>query len=692
MSETVQEVVTKVEVKTNPQNVKELRDNIKALKQQLDQVKLGTDEWAEAESNLTEQQRVLKQVMAGTTATMEQIRSSAKGVDDSYNSLVNRMADLTKEWRATNDEVKRKDLSKEIGKINKQLKDLDASRGVYSRNVGDYANQMAQGFQSTAGAAGAVINPVKNVTAGLTAMSSTPIVAILGLVINLIDRMIKSLKSSEDTMAAFKVALAPLNALGTAFTNWVQAAGEQLVKLVDKTVKAARAVGKFFGLITEEDEARMEQHTEIVKKENELDKERREAEKANAKSAAEAANLRAKAAEKDKYSAAERLAFINKAADEEKKIADRNVDIAKKEYEILKEKASLAQNSKEENDALAAAEIKVTEAETAHLNKMRELNAQRAEAVNQMKKEEAAAISLNNTLRDLIATMEVESDGLDEVQDAALNLGDKWMQKLKVQGESIDREAERQIKTNQILIEDEQLRADEEFRIRMEAQEKKLELMRQAEEHTTDPLAALQLQQQIADMELDIEVQKHNKIREEEERTKRDRIEAAQKAASMTATIASGTANLLSTIADNMEVTNEKEFKRQQKLQVASATINMLSGVASAVATAMTMGPILGPIMGAINSAIVITSGVAQINKIKAQTFNGSGGSSAASAPAVVSPPNVETSLPTVRNVTSASEEDLLNRMASPVRAYIVDSELQAKESERDRRDRETTF
>ncbi len=692
MSETVQEVVTKVEVKTNPQNVKELRDNIKALKQQLDQVKLGTDEWAEAESNLTEQQRVLKQVMAGTTATMEQIRSSAKGVDDSYNSLVNRMADLTKEWRATNDEVKRKDLSKEIGEINKQLKDLDASRGVYSRNVGDYANQMAQGFQSTAGAAGAVINPVKNVTAGLTAMSSTPIVATLGLVINLIDRMIKSLKSSEDTMAAFKVALAPLNALGTAFTNWVQAAGEQLVELVDKTVKAARAVGKFFGLITEEDEARMEQHTEIVKKENELDKERREAEKANAKSAAEAANLRAKAAEKDKYSAAERLAFINKAADEEKKIADRNVDIAKKEYEILKEKASLAQNSKEENDALAAAEIKVTEAETARLNKMRELNAQRAEAVNQMKKEEAAAISLNNTLRDLIATMEVESDGLDEVQDAALNLGDKWMQKLKVQGESIDREAERQIKTNQILIEDEQLRADEEFRIRMEAQEKKLELMRQAEEHTTDPLAALQLQQQIADMELDIEVQKHNKIREEEERTNQYRIEAAQKAASMTATIASGTANLLSTIADNMEVTNEKEFKRQQKLQVASATINMLSGVASAVATAMTMGPILGPIMGAINSAIVITSGVAQINKIKAQTFNGSGGSSAASAPAVVSPPNVETSLPTVRNVTSASEEDLLNRMASPVRAYIVDSELQAKESERDRRERETTF
>lgn len=692
MSETVQEVVTKVEVKTNPQNVKELRDNIKALKQQLDQVKLGTDEWAEAESNLTEQQRVLKQVMAGTTATMEQIRSSAKGVDDSYNSLVNRMADLTKEWRATNDEVKRKDLSKEIGEINKQLKDLDASRGVYSRNVGDYANQMAQGFQSTAGAAGAVINPVKNVTAGLTAMSSTPIVAILGLVINLIDRMIKSLKSSEDTMAAFKVALAPLNALGTAFTNWVQAAGEQLVELVDKTVKAARAVGKFFGLITEEDEARMEQHTEIVKKENELDKERREAEKANAKSAAEAANLRAKAAEKDKYSAAERLAFINKAADEEKKIADRNVDIAKKEYEILKEKASLAQNSKEENDALAAAEIKVTEAETAHLNKMRELNAQRAEAVNQMKNEEAAAISLNNTLRDLIATMEVESDGLDEVQDAALNLGDKWMQKLKVQGESIDREAERQIKTNQILIEDEQLRADEEFRIRMEAQEKKLELMRQAEEHTTDPLAALQLQQQIADMELDIEVQKHTKIREEEERTNQYRIEAAQKAASMTATIASGTANLLSTIADNMEVTNEKEFKRQQKLQVASATINMLSGVASAVATAMTMGPILGPIMGAINSAIVITSGVAQINKIKAQTFNGSGGSSAASAPAVVSPPNVETSLPTVRTATSASEEDRLNRMASPVRAYIVDSELQAKESERDRIDKETTF
>lgn len=143
-----------------------------------------------------------------------------------------------------------------------------------------------------------------------------------------------------------------------------------------------------------------------------------------------------------------------------------------------------------------------------------------------------------------------------------------------------------------------------------------------------------------------------------------------------------------------MEVTNEKEFKRQQKLQIASATINMLSGVATAVASAMTLGPIMGPIMGAINSATVIATGVAQINKIKQQKY-GSTSSAAPSAPAAsasVPPPNIETQLPTVRTLTGAKEEERLNRMASPVRAYIVDSDLQAKERERDVIDEETSF
>jgi hypothetical protein len=68
--------------------------------------------------------------------------------------------------------------------------------------------------------------------------------------------------------------------------------------------------------------------------------------------------------------------------------------------------------------------------------------------------------------------------------------------------------------------------------------------------------------------------------------------------------------------------------------------------------------------------------GVANINKIKSTSFSGGGVSSSASA--VVSAPRLETSVQSVRNVTSASEEDRLNKMASSQKVYILQSDIEA--------------
>jgi hypothetical protein len=72
--------------------------------------------------------------------------------------------------------------------------------------------------------------------------------------------------------------------------------------------------------------------------------------------------------------------------------------------------------------------------------------------------------------------------------------------------------------------------------------------------------------------------------------------------------------------------------------------------------------------------------GVANINKIKSTSATG-GGAAAASAPsasASVAAPNIDTGLQSVRNVTSASEEDRLNRMAQEQRVYILQSDIEA--------------
>lgn len=683
-------------------SVQDLRDNIKTLRQVMNEATIGTDEYVAAQEELAAQQNALREIQRGSAASIEEVSKAAAGLGTSYAALVNQMKSLTAEYRTTEDVAQKADLAKRIKSINDQLKDMDATRGVFSRNVGDYANQLTKGFQATAGAASSVINPVQNVTAGLTAMSSTPVVAIIGLVVNLLDRLIKSLKSNEETMAAFKVALAPVNALGTAFTKWLQGVAEGFVKFIDWTVKATRAVAKFLGYINEEDEALMEKHIEIAQKENELDKQRRETDKANAKSAAEAANLRAKAAEKDKYTAEERLEFINKAADEEEKIAQRNKDLAQQEYNALKEKADLAQNSKEENDALAAAEIKVMEAETAYMNKLRELNAQRAEAINQMNAQAKAAADAAEKIRALAdLSLDIDVSGLDDIEEINEKIilpEDQWAERAKLMQENIDREVEMQIKKNMLLIEDEQTRADEEWRIRMEAEERKLDVIREAEEKTTDPFTKLELQRQIADMEVDIVIEKNKRIKEENKKTLNDALtdkqEMLSRAAEITAFIGSMTTGILDDIANSMEVTNAKEFKRQQDLQVASATINMIAGAAGAFMQAMATYPApIGAAVGAVMSAVALTTGAMQIRKIKQQKYKGgSSVPSTSSAPAAVSAPNIETQLPTVRTLTGAKEEERLNRMAFPVRAYIVDSDLQAKERERDVIEEETSF
>ena len=158
--------------------------------------------------------------------------------------------------------------------------------------------------------------------------------------------------------------------------------------------------------------------------------------------------------------------------------------------------------------------------------------------------------------------------------------------------------------------------------------------------------------------------------------------------------VASGVTSLLSSIADAYESdtnASEKELKKAKNLRIAAATIDMLSGVVAAISTAMTLGPIAGPIMGAINSAAVIAAGVANIQKIRSTSTSKDGGSGG-DTPAAVSPPSINTNIPTIRTATSASEEDRLNRMASPQKVYILQSDIEAAGSQSKTQIEESSF
>lgn len=154
----------------------------------------------------------------------------------------------------------------------------------------------------------------------------------------------------------------------------------------------------------------------------------------------------------------------------------------------------------------------------------------------------------------------------------------------------------------------------------------------------------------------------------------------------------SSTSSILGSLADMIESgtnVSEREARKAKNLRIASATIDMLQGAVTAYSTAQKLGPPQGPIIGAINAAAVIATGMANIAKIKAQQVSGS--SSGASTP-TIGTPSILPSVPEVRTLTSASEEDRLNRMASDTRVVLVTSELQVHENDNKVRLAEATF
>ena len=152
----------------------------------------------------------------------------------------------------------------------------------------------------------------------------------------------------------------------------------------------------------------------------------------------------------------------------------------------------------------------------------------------------------------------------------------------------------------------------------------------------------------------------------------------------------------------NGKITEEqgkKEFENSKKLQIATAIINGLAGVATAVSTAMSLGPITGPIVGAANSALVIATTAAQIAKIKSTTFDGGGSSidgDISSAAATPTNAAVEYTPKYSTNVTGNSETvNLANAVSEKqkdTRVYVVESDINEAGKRVEIREAESTF
>ena len=575
--------VFRVRIDAEGQTVKELKDTLKGLKKDVDEATIGTEEYTEAVKALGAQQDLLKEVMY-------QQKGAADDVTKSYNTLSAEMGRLKVAQKAidiSTEEGRKQwdDYAKAINAINDELKDLDATNGVYSRNVGDYANQFSKGFKQVAqdmpSFGAAIRGPIDDIGKSAHLLATNPVVGIATLLVPVINQIVAGLKENDAALSGIKKimdALQPVfNVLNNALEKAVGWVADMVSKLGDL---AGESTGTFKSIVT---------------------------------GAVGVGNAILQFL----------LMPIRNVIDAAKGLGNVFANVFKGQFKEATNAAKEAVKDIGEN-------IKQGFAFKTNFEAGQKIGEEFAEGMKSKKAKAAATAAVKEVVEESVA------EGIKQADiDKALAEADR--------------------------------KADEARRKR--AQERK----------DLDEMFAASDAELIADIEAmwdeDFAKQQENAKRQED--LMKQRVDAVRQAAGATSSILGSLADIYESSTD----ASEKETKKAKALRIAAATIDMLQGAVTAFSTAQSLGPIAGPIVGAANAAAVIAAGMANIAKIKNTQVSKNGASTPATAsvPATVNAPVQEYTPPEqARTITSASEEDRLNRMADPTRVYILQSDIEA--------------
>lgn len=536
--------------------------------------------------------------------SLRAMRAELSNVTKAYDSL-------SEADRKTADGLK---LKQRIQVLSSELKNTEADTNRFYRNVGNYANGFVEAFTRMGGSMGKLQGPMGLVKNGFTAISSTPIIAILGALVSVIQKVIQSFKSSEATMQAVSAAMAPLNAAGRAMQVVMQKIGEGVAKVVTKLSEWADKLG----LISDA----MKAEQELTKAQIALELREREVLMQNADSQLKVSELRAKAADKSTYSAKERVAFLEEALAEEETIAKREMEIAQERYRILEEESKLAANSKEDNDALAQSYAAMRQAEQSYFDKSRKLTAQLVEAKKQIASESKAAgdAAVKHAKAELKAA--AVAAGLSEKDiEKALDIKKREVEarlKLVEEGSLEEYNLQQQLLQAQFDQDMQRLKSeegtDELIRLRREEFHQQMdELDRQWDE------SAQQAADEILQANLDRimqEQQAYLEAQEEEKRIKEARIQMAQDTVSAFGAVVSSVGNMLAAFGKE-----NKELAQLSKV-IALAQIAIETGVATAKGISSAMSVPFPANLAAIATTIAtimagITSAISTVKSAK---------------------------------------------------------------------------
>ena len=642
--ETIQ--IIRIDTGEAVKSVNDLRENVKILKERLGDLEIGTTEYQDTLDELKVNQAAVKDAMYATTASMDDLTKSATGTSNSYNSLVHRMASLKEELRATDVSTEQgkqrfKELAAQINEVNDTLKDMDALQGNFQRNVGNYPGLMKtfsgsldaldKGLKATAGGVGGLKE-------GFDALAVNPAFTILGIVVDLFGSLANTLKEDETSMAAVNKAGVSLEPI----FKFLKGILEKVVNIVADLITKVSAFVQSNGLIPKIIDGVVGVGNAIFK-----------FVVAPFKGVVEAIKVFKEQGVRGLGDAAK--AFANE----------------------MKTGISFKSNYQ--------AGVSIVDAITAGIkDKKKDVSAAGKDVIKPLK--DGIDMELDKMIQELDKEMDNMIQELDKKQEDANKIANSIAQDRLA---NLDKAAKHQLELNDILVEDDREKAEKAYQIQLSANERRLAALEQFAQDALergDLDAYLEYEQEAADLEVEIET---NALREKKRLREQDAKDAKEKAKQqmeVMQSVASATSGILGSIADmyeSDEKNSEKNANKIKALRIASATIDTISGAIGAFMQAVqTIPPPMGLIIGGIQAAAVTAAGIAQIAKIKSTKVSGSASNSAPTAPAVTSAPVRTMDIQQVRSVTSASEEDRLNQMASDQRVVLVMSDLEVKQNQ----------
>ena len=672
--------IIEIETGQSAKTLKELKDEIKDLRKQLDGCEIGSDNFTKTLNDLTDAQTELKKAT----------KSSNDALEGSYDSLVQKMGDLKKAWRATADEAERADLGSQIAEINSQLKDMDAEIGNYQRNVGNYGSAFdgvtmkieggVARFEKFNNASRAVIGSFDLVEGGLKAIGVES-----EEVNGLMDKMQGAMMLTNG-LNSVKEGVQAFNALRVSVTSaeaaqWALNAA-QMANPIGLIVTAVAAL--IAGITTlvvvmgrnREEEERLKEAYEATNRaiEKRIEVQEFEIELMEARGAAQEDILK----QELEYAKLNAQTTKDRIAQLEKQRAKLGWFTGKQKEELDKQINELKEQLVEEEQAVDKA------------NKAIILNDERTKTEQKKKATELANAQIEEARRSKEERLRQEQEYLDGLKSKYEELQNElatWRytagekEAIQIQNQYFERLKFLKEYHKAGLISEEQYYKDkaalqEWYAVKgQEAMEKM---------NAEIGLTPVEVIGKAIKKEGDKAGKGFEKIGDEVE-TLGDKLKKNLKltdsqfeklttGVNLVGTALGQTSQMLTTLANNQDKTTKSGFEKSKKLSIAAATMSMLQGIISAWTSAMSLPAPLSFITGGAMSAFTASMGAIQINQIKKQKFEGGNTDSAGAAnvPAI----NTASLLSTPINYTTEVKGASAMEDATDTRVYVVESDI----------------